>query len=137
MKTEFRDEGFTLVEVLVVMIIIGTLAGMAIPSFMQQRQRAVDKAMLSDLRSIATAEEAHMVSTGSYLAVADVANTPALGITLSRDNTGSVVLDPGGRSGTYCVVVGRVPTAAAGVAPTRLYISDRGGVQPPTVQACA
>lgn len=132
-----RDEGFTLVELLVVMIIIGILAGIAIPNFLNQRKRAVDKTMVSDLRSVATAEEGHLASTGVYLATADVSATAVLDLGLSDGNSASVTLDPGGRSGTYCVLVSRLPNAATGVAPNRVYISDRGGIQEPSVQACA
>src|SRR5690348_14588688 len=63
---EENEGGFTLIELLVVIIIIGILAAIAIPVFLNQRQKGWDAAVKSDLRNAATAEETWLTDNGSY-----------------------------------------------------------------------
>ncbi len=51
------DSGFTLVEMLVVMLIIGLLAAIAVPSFLGQRDKAHDASAKTSVRTAATALE--------------------------------------------------------------------------------
>lgn len=50
-----KDDGFTMVEILVVIIIIGILTAIAIPIYINQRKAAHDSALKSDLRNAASA----------------------------------------------------------------------------------
>jgi type IV pilus assembly protein PilA len=60
-KTQEESEGgFTLIELLVVIIIIGILAAIAIPVFLNQRQKGYDAQAKSDVRNMATAEETYL-----------------------------------------------------------------------------
>ena len=52
-----KDEGFTLVELMVVVLIIAILIAIAIPTFLGARQRAQDRAAQSNLRNALTAEK--------------------------------------------------------------------------------
>lgn len=66
-----EEGGFTLVEVLVVMVIIGLLAAIAIPSFFKQHDKANDAGAKESARTAQTAMEAYSTDhSGSYAGAA-------------------------------------------------------------------
>jgi prepilin-type N-terminal cleavage/methylation domain-containing protein len=58
--------GFTLIELLIVVVIVGLLASIAIPKFGNTKGKAYLAAMKSDLRNLATAEEAFVFDSATY-----------------------------------------------------------------------
>jgi type IV pilus assembly protein PilA len=72
-----NQKGFTLIELLVVIAIIGILAAIAIPQFAAYRSRGFDARAKSDLRNVATAEEAYFADSEVYKSCTD-ATCPGL-----------------------------------------------------------
>ena len=68
MKKKRRPPGFTFIELMVAVLVIGLLAAIAIPQFSSYRMRAYDSAAKSTLTNLAKAQEDYYVQTQAYSA---------------------------------------------------------------------
>lgn len=63
-KMHSARQGFTLVEIMIVVVIIGLLAAMAIPAFQKVRTSSQDKAVLNNARQLAAAADQYFLENG-------------------------------------------------------------------------
>ncbi len=97
-----RDEGFTLIELMVVVMIIAVLIAIAIPSFLGFRKSAQDRSAQSEVRNVLLSEKAYWLDNGDYTeTAADITAfepnailnaDPALGVAMdTRDVSADIV----------------------------------------------
>lgn len=85
-------KGFTLIEVLVVLVVLGILSGIAIAKFLTTKEAAYVASMKADLRNLAIYEQNYLIeSQGSYFA----GNGAAQGFVPTAGVTISATIDPG------------------------------------------
>ena len=70
MKLHNRRGGFTLIELMIVVAIIGILAAIAIPNFLRFQLRSRAGEGKTNLAAIRTAEEGYMAEFGTYVGAA-------------------------------------------------------------------
>ena len=91
-----NHRGFTLLELLVVLVIVGILTAIAIPQYDAYKRRAFDTRARADLYSAALAEEAFFLDSEKYLSCSgdECTQLPGIarlskGVTLSMNGTQS------------------------------------------------
>jgi type IV pilus assembly protein PilA len=144
---DVTEPGFSLIELMVVVMIIAILIAIAIPQFIGARSRADDRATQSDLRNGLTAEKTVYTDTQTYYlsSAAVKAAEPSLhwGTTLlvqvgtNKDPNDTVCLSQKSASGTWFAIGDVAESSAA--APNGTYFtkaaSDPCTTDPATIAA--
>ena len=130
-QIEVPTRGFTLVEILIVIAVIGVLAAIAIPNFMRVRMNANEGAVRADLRTFSTSNE-------SYRAFQNPPRYPPdMDTLVSQSYISNSWLNPDGKSGygfAYAVADNRASYAIEanpskpGATGISSYCIDQSGV---------
>jgi type IV pilus assembly protein PilA len=94
-----NEKGFTLIELMIVIAIIGILAAIAIPQFSAYRIRGYNASAESQVRNVATALEAYFVDNNTYTTDA----TLLTGYTADANITITIVAGATGIGDSYTI----------------------------------
>jgi type IV pilus assembly protein PilA len=94
-----EDRGFTMIELLVVVVIIGVLVAIAVPVYLNYRKGAANKSAASDVRGAITAVEQFYTENGNTYPDTTTVFTPGVNVNLITGGAtkGVITVSPGNK----------------------------------------
>ena len=114
-KSFRKQEGFTLIELMIVVAIIGILAAIAIPNFLTYQLKSRQAEAKTNLGAIRTSLTAFQAERGCYVAVPiwPTGNTPSTTAKNTPTPWSTATTPVASGTTTYCTAVYNVPGTAA------------------------
>jgi type IV pilus assembly protein PilA len=89
-RTYEGQGGFSLIELLVVILIIGVLAAIALPAFLGQREKGQDSSAKSAVRNLVSGMESYYATNKTYVGAANDDDVKKMGVLGSGNDQASI-----------------------------------------------